>query len=65
MSVSLPFTLTLWEENVVWEENVITAPNDGNAQNVAQPKIKVGHLKYVVFPLHTMQILSNLTLTDW
>ena len=25
-------------KNVVWEENV-TAPNDGNAQNIAQPKL--------------------------
>ena len=40
ISVALPFTLTLWEENVVLEENVVTAPNDGNAQNVAQPKLR-------------------------
>ena len=29
----------------MWEENVVTAPNDGNAQNVAQPKLRSATLR--------------------
>ena len=47
MFISLPFTLTLWEENVMWEENVVTAPKDGNAQNVAQAKLRSATLKQI------------------
>ena len=31
------------------EENVVTAPNDGNAQNVAQPKLRSATLKSTTF----------------
>ena len=33
----------------MWEENVVTAPNDGNAQNVAQPKLRSATLREALF----------------
>ena len=38
----------LLEKNVVRKENVVTAPNDGNAQKVAQPKLRSATLKRII-----------------